>query len=194
MTLIEAVLFISVALGLIVGGIVVFQQATISGRTAQQVRVLASLFAETRSLFARQDVSGINQALAIDAALIASGSVPPDIVGSPMGSGGTRLRTQWDTALGLWFQPSGADDLLVVVQLDRIPVAACARLAVTDASGAGPFTNGIWLAVMSNDEDSGSDVSDVPPIAPSDAAAMCTAADTDGDGRVLLAVGALAYR
>ena len=42
-TLIEAVLFISIALGLIVGGIVFFQQASLAQRTNDAVRTVSGV-------------------------------------------------------------------------------------------------------------------------------------------------------
>jgi len=63
-TLIEAVLFISVALGLIVGGLVFYQQASLSARVNQQVRVLSGIVAETRALF--QNIPNIPSAPNID--------------------------------------------------------------------------------------------------------------------------------
>jgi len=50
-TLIEAVLFISIALGLIVGGLVFFQQASLAQRTADAVRNISALASETRALY-----------------------------------------------------------------------------------------------------------------------------------------------
>ena len=49
-TLIEAVLYISVALALIVGGLVVLQQASIAARTSAMVHQLSAVVAETRVL------------------------------------------------------------------------------------------------------------------------------------------------
>ena len=52
-TLIEAVLFISVALGLIVGGIVFYKQAQFSGRMAKLVNLSAIVLAEANALALR---------------------------------------------------------------------------------------------------------------------------------------------
>ncbi|MCA3441438.1 MAG: hypothetical protein INF50_14100, partial [Rhodobacter sp.] len=54
MTLIEAVLYIAVALALIVGGLVFFQQASLASRVNEQVRVLSALVAEARSHYSSQ--------------------------------------------------------------------------------------------------------------------------------------------
>ena len=77
-TLIEAVLFISVALGLIVVGLVFFQQASLLARVNTQIRVLAAIATETRSLLL---ISGYRPAAREphDTVLIAVGAVPPDM-------------------------------------------------------------------------------------------------------------------
>ena len=49
-TLIEAVLYISIALALIVGGLVFFQQASTAARTSAMVRHVSAIVAETRVL------------------------------------------------------------------------------------------------------------------------------------------------
>jgi uncharacterized protein HemX len=70
-TLIEAVLFISIALGLIVGGIVFFQQASLAQRVQGAVRTISSIASETRALFqAQQNFEG-----ATTATLISAGAV-----------------------------------------------------------------------------------------------------------------------
>jgi hypothetical protein len=52
-TLIEAVLFISVALGLIVGGLVFYQQATTAARTQELVRLTSAIISEARVVYGR---------------------------------------------------------------------------------------------------------------------------------------------
>jgi hypothetical protein len=53
-TLIEAVLFISVALGLIVGGLVFFQQARLAAQTQDLIRLTNAIVTEVRVVYGRQ--------------------------------------------------------------------------------------------------------------------------------------------
>jgi hypothetical protein len=50
-TLIEAVLFISIALAVIVGGLVFYRQATIARQTQETVRLVQAIVAEARVLW-----------------------------------------------------------------------------------------------------------------------------------------------
>jgi hypothetical protein len=80
-TLIEAVLYISIALALIVGGLVFFQQASTAAKTSTMVRQFSATLAEGRVLIKElpltADESNLNNLL------IAAGAVPPDIVTDP---------------------------------------------------------------------------------------------------------------
>ena len=58
-TLIEAVLYISIALALIVGGLVFFQQASTAQRTNTMVRQLSAVLAETRVLIKGQPLQSV---------------------------------------------------------------------------------------------------------------------------------------
>jgi hypothetical protein len=79
-TLIEAVLFISIALGLIVGGLVFFQQASLAQRTQQTVRLINALLAESWAL---HQVTGYDYGDAM-VPLVAAGAVPSSaLTGDP---------------------------------------------------------------------------------------------------------------
>jgi len=54
-TLIEAVLFISVALGLIIGGLVFYRQADMNARVGRQANVLTGLLVEARAIAMASD-------------------------------------------------------------------------------------------------------------------------------------------
>ncbi|MCE2748781.1 MAG: hypothetical protein LW715_08410 [Rhodobacter sp.] len=75
-TLIEAVLYISIALALIVGGLVFFQQASLAQRTNSAVRNISAIASETRGLYQQQNsFSGLTTG-----ALINAGAVPTSLV------------------------------------------------------------------------------------------------------------------
>ena len=76
-TLIEAALFTVLALGTIIGGIVFFQQASISAKTNEMVRTMASLQTQVRALFQTQATFGTT---GINSLLIASNAAPSNIL------------------------------------------------------------------------------------------------------------------
>ena len=79
-TLIEAVLYISIALALIVGGLVFFQQASTAAKTSTMVRQLSATLAEARVLIKGTPLTDIPTD--ITSFLISSGAVPSDMVAS----------------------------------------------------------------------------------------------------------------
>ena len=168
-TLIEAVLFISIALGLIVGGLVFFQQASLSSRVNQQVRSLSAMLSETRAIYQSQpefpvlapiDAVGIgfdfsefqDGALQIGTVLINSGSVPSSEVASDPGPNGSRLITAWNTELYISVGSgrvgsAGAREPVVNVILYDIPRQACSRLVQFSPDGNSAFSSGVGVAV-----------------------------------------------
>ena len=130
-TLIEAVLYISIALALIVGGLVFYQQASTAAKTSTMVRQLSAILAEARVLVKGQPISGecTSSACHLSPMLIAAGAVPPDMVkdsrtvSNPFG-GSIVIGAQREVdEIAFW--------------IDNIPQAVCARLLTsTSASQA----------------------------------------------------------
>jgi len=130
-TLIEAVLYISIALALIVGGLVFFQQASTAAKTSTMVRQLSAAMAEARILLKGMPPSNVS--LTVTPMLISAGAVPRDMVVSPTvlsnPFGGT---TAFYTAFQLAQQQ-------IFIQLTNVPQAVCARLLT--ATGGSEFNN-----------------------------------------------------
>jgi hypothetical protein len=155
-TLIEAVLYISIALALIVGGLVFFQQASTAARTNATVRQLTAIIAETRVLIKGMPQTGsVDEPMDIASFLISAGAVPPDMVTSATSLsnpfGGT-------TVLGSWPSINGP---MISIGLSNVPQGVCARLltatsgsdysALTDAAGSttivsSGYTDGLVFA------------------------------------------------
>jgi hypothetical protein len=132
-TLIEAVLYISIALALIVGGLVFFQQASLAQRTNSAVRNISAMASESRGLFAQQNsFDGLSPA-----ALINAGAVPTSLIS------GTDLKNEWGGTVAI--ATTGVGDLHsgFTVAYPALPRAACVRLTNTDASGSGRVGSGI---------------------------------------------------
>ena len=128
-TLIEAVLYISIALALIVGGLVFFQQASTAAKTSTMVRQLSATLAEARVLVQGLPVGG--PPLSITPLLISAGAVPPDMVESPMDLvnpfGGFTEVVFWDL---------GGGNTALYIVATNVPKAVCAKL-LTATSGSG---------------------------------------------------------
>lgn len=151
-TLIEAVLFISIALGLIVGGLVFFQQASLAARTNDAVRGISAIASETRAAYRTQDdFSGVSADV-----LIASGAVPSSqiIADADTVTAGNQpgIVNEWNqpvtigaSAANLGTPFTGATvaaSTYFTITYENVPAAACTRLA-TASDGAGPIGPGI---------------------------------------------------
>lgn len=161
-TLIEAVLYISIALALIVGGLVFFQQASLASRVNEQVRVLSALVAEARSHYTSQPSAFAELIIyggdpevfllgfpgeRVDSVLVAAGAVPTIAVASPPIAGSPYpavLRTTWGGAIRMVGAKRGPN-LELMIGLSQIPRQACARLASVSRTGQGVFSDGISM-------------------------------------------------
>ena len=135
-TLIEAVLFIVISLGLIVGGIIFFQQANLASRVNDTLRVVTGIQSETRALFSSQAGFGGDETDADDLnpLLIQSGAVPSSI----LGGGENELTNAWGGDITVEGQGNE-----FTVTLTDLPTAACARVASVEENGTGPAGVGI---------------------------------------------------
>ncbi len=139
-TLIEAVLYISIALALIVGGLVFFQQASLAQRTNSAVRNISAIASETRGLYQQQN----NFTGFTDAALINAGAVPSSLIDNSVTP--AVLRNEWGGQIVAAATPN--NDLAgaasgFTVTYPSLPTAACVRLTSADVSGSGRVGSGI---------------------------------------------------
>jgi hypothetical protein len=143
-TLIEAVLYISIALALIVGGLVFFQQASTAARTSTMLRQLSAVLAEGRVLIKGLPPDPIpadpHDVVPIDVTsiLIAAGAVPSDMVTSPTSlsnafGGQTRFDSYISTR-GRFF----------IINLTDIPQGVCARLLTSTSASEEEYV--LWGA------------------------------------------------
>ena len=133
-TLIEAVLYISIALALIVGGLVFFQQASTAAKTSAMVRQLSAVLAEGRVLVKGLPVGGAP--LDITSYVISAGAVPPDMVTSAT----TLSNTFGGTTEFFSWIISGQQ--VIQVNLTNIPQGVCARLLTATSGSDFTWTSG----------------------------------------------------
>lgn len=129
-TLIEAVLFTVIALGLIAGGIAFFQQASVSARTNETVRNIASLQSQVRALFQTQSDFGT---AALTDLLISSNAVPSSMLSDSDDDG---TNDSIVNAFGGAVTVTGAGQQFTAAYA-ALPVEVCARIAAFDSSGNG---------------------------------------------------------
>lgn len=137
-TLIEAVLYISIALALIVGGLVFFQQASNAARTSSLVRQLSAVVAETKILYKSQPLTVTADprfGTSITSSLIAAGAVPADMVAGP-----AALTNPFGGTTDVQVMNFG-NNALIALRLTGIPQSVCARI-LTSSSGTTTLSTG----------------------------------------------------
>ncbi len=167
-SLIEGVLYLVIALAVIVGGIVFFQQSQLSNAVTDTARAAVGISSQARALYQNQTGFGDNEDLTL--AMIRAGAVPSnfidntgDAIAHPFGGGGVTI-----TGNGKGF----------VIAYDDISQAACLRLASIDDAGVGPMGTGIVGLTIAESE--AIDTTQPPAITGTVRAEAVSASCTDG--------------
>ena len=177
-TLIEAVLYISIALALIVGGLVFFQQASLAQRTNSAVRNISAIASETRGLYqASNDFSGFTHSTLINAGAVPSSLVTNATTGEMKNEWGGLITAGSTPAVTA---PAFAANTGFWVLYPNVPVAACVRLTSADYSGSGRVGSGIRSIVFGSSDPVYPGTVTVQNLEPSDVATLCEANDTNG--------------
>ncbi|MCA3448297.1 MAG: hypothetical protein INF93_16545 [Rhodobacter sp.] len=190
-TLIEAVLYISIALALIVGGLVFYRQASFASNMNSMNRLLSAILVEVRVIARETPIPPVGQFIGtsvFENMLITRESVPTahvDMTKDP----GQRIRTPFggSASFNMFVQPPADGGSLIYVILPDLPVEACARLSANSTAGQTSFGTNLQSGQSYDDA--------VPPPAGSvqtisrgqtisTSSANCKASDLDGDGRV----------
>lgn len=175
-SLIEGVLYLVIALAVIVGGIVFFQQAQLSNNVTDTSRAAVGISSQTRGLYQNQRSFG---AVDITSALVNSGSVPANFldasnnISHPFGAGTVQVKGNMDG---------------FAILFEDLTQEACMRLATVGEGGDGPLGTGIEGIVRGTDLTSiaasewDGDLSDIAttgatwdarPVTAADVAASC---------------------
>jgi hypothetical protein len=162
-TLIEAILYIVIALAVMIGGIIFFQQASLSARINDSIRTVVSLQSETRGLYQSSSNFGTAE---ITPALIAAGAVPAKLVVDA-----STLNNEFGGAVTV----TGATGQFTVAYAD-VPAEACVRLTPFGENGQG--VAGVGIASVA--------VGGATAVTSLDAAAAATACSSETyDGSVV---------
>jgi Tfp pilus assembly protein PilW len=157
-SLIEGILYLVLALSLVVGGIVLFQNAQTSNRVTEAARGIVTLASETRAL--HQNARDFGTAADITPALINAGAVPSNFLN---GAAPTEIVHPWGGQVTV-----EGDGQQFSITLAGVPSDACVRLTPVDTRGQG--IAGIGIASVSFD---GGTTPDPAPVTPVDAATGC---------------------
>jgi hypothetical protein len=167
-SLIEGVLYLVIALAVIVGGIVFFQQSQLSNAVTDTARAAVGISSQARALYQNQTGFGNNEDLTL--AMIRSGVVPSnfiddtgDTIAHPFGGGGMTV-----TGNGKGF----------IIAYSDFSQAACMRLASIDETGVGPMGTGIVGLTIS--EEGPVDITNEPVIVGTVTADDISSACADG--------------
>jgi hypothetical protein len=194
-TLIEAVLYISIALALIVGGLVFFQQASLAQRINSAVRNIQALVVETRVLYEQRDnFAGFNHGT-----LLSAGSVPESLInaagqmqnewGGAITAGPTTALAAVPPAGGVGGVQAFAADSGFFIVYRNVPFRACSRLAAADKLGTAvvgsrirsvTFGTGIPVYVTRSYAAPGGGTNWSTELEPGDATIFCKAAAVNG--------------
>ena len=148
-TLIEAVLYIAIALALIVGGLVFYQQASLQSRTNDTARMFAAIIADAR-VVARESTPA--QFLAIGSGLAellnSRGSIPANYWDATQPAD-QRLRLPF---AGMYANISGSawtdGTVWLTLHIWQMPVHLCSRLFVVSNQMDSVFAPGVKFTVI----------------------------------------------
>jgi len=146
-TLIEAVLFISVALGLIVGGIVFFQQASTARMAMETTRMAKALVSEIRAL--ARNSPGFSALPAEMATLLEAGDLVPKQFLQETPSASCSLKTPWGSCGSAQVFASG-ETMTIAITFQDVPHSLCTRLVPYNREGEGPMGNGVYFIQMTD--------------------------------------------
>ena len=135
-TLIEVALFTVIALGIVIGGIVFFEQASTSAKTTESVRSRASLQYQIRSIFQSQTSFGTADLTAL---LITSKAIPASMLADTNSDG------DFDAIVnefGGTVTVTGATSQFKIA-LSKLPIDVCSRMVPFDSTGSGIIGTGI---------------------------------------------------
>mgnify|MGYP000082449871 CR=1 FL=1 len=168
-SLIEAVLYLVIALAVIVGGIVFFQQAQLSNQVTDTARAGVGISSQVRGLYQSQRSFGTAD---LTDAVLASGSVPSNF------QDGTGIVHPFGGDVTV----NGNDGGFAMTFAD-LSEAACLRLATAGEGGEGPLGTGIAAISFAADGPTSFDgtvpTADITPVTAADAAGD-TACGVDG--------------
>jgi hypothetical protein len=194
-TLIEAVLYISIALALIVGGLVFFQQASLASRTQATVRLGSALIQETRALYSNAtDLVEIpvNAVLVgflgeVGETLIAAGAVPSSAVRATSQSGfnssTSRIVTAWGTPVNIFVGRRSGSPVVQIAFTD-IPSSACVRLATTSVQRTNLLTENVdFVLIQDRTSGGGTSTSTRSPANGLSASVVGSLCDLNGNGQ-----------
>jgi hypothetical protein len=134
-TLIEAVLYIVIALVLIVGGLVFYQQASTASRMNATVTMVSSLISEAQAVAAESRV--LPSYATFNGYLVTRGAVPSAWLDTSKPAN-EQIRNPWGGLVQVWpgfITGSSGGAFQVEVYLTDLPLQICTRLIASNSVG-----------------------------------------------------------
>ncbi|CAN0230779.1 unnamed protein product, partial [Chrysoparadoxa australica] len=149
-SLIEGVLYLVLALSVIVGGIVFFQQAQLSNNVTNTSRATTGISSEIRGLYQNAQDFGAD-GVELTEVILAAGGVPSNFIDNngDADSSNDEIVSPFDGNIEVYAEDGGAGTTnaeYFVIEVENLGEAECVRLATLSPSGDGPMGTNI-LAV-----------------------------------------------
>ena len=179
-TFVQSVLFATIALSLITGGAIFFEQASLASRINDTQRITTSLQSEMRGLFNRDGLlSQMEDGATLTKTVITAGGAPSSAVS------GDDLVNPWDGGIAITAENGGRE---FRITMTNIPDFACARIIPLDKTGSGPAGTGVTrLQITGAAQDHVHTVPEDGAVGPSRAAELCDDATESASERVTVA-------
>ena len=135
-TLTEAVLYISIALALIVGGLMFYRQALYQSQYNFVARSLSAMIAEARAMADEFPSQSTTQIADITDLLYIRGSVPDDIYDKTKAAGFRLVfpfSKKYGSSIATSFLPTGEQGLTILMR--DLDLQFCSRMSVTSITG-----------------------------------------------------------
>jgi len=187
--LIEAVLYIAIALALIVGGLVFYQQASTAARINSLVTMLTSVIAEARAAQSESNKTfSFPTAADFTSYLVTRESVPSAWLDKSKPAN-EQIRHPWGGFVQIHIGISlGIDNTrILTVTMSDVPMQLCARLGATVGNGATVYSGGYQNSVAYDVFSPPFPGSISSGLSIDQTAARCKLGDTNNDGKVTLA-------
>ena len=162
--MIEAVLYIVIAIAVIIGGIIFYLNASQGTRLTDAVRSIVGIQSGVRSLYLANsefEIGGED----LESAVISSGLVRNNLI-SPEG----KIVNEWQGEVKVRGFNGG-----FVVDYGDVPLESCVKLAIYNAQGTGTAGNGIGAVTINGVL---ADTNGDGQVTPEEATAACTAASS----------------
>ncbi len=182
-TLMEAVLYISIALALIVGGLLFYRQALTQSQFNLVSRSFAGMIAELRNV--NDEIRFTTPIFNLEDVLYTRGAVPEELYDETR-KAGQRFQFPFSTKLGATFGASflANGQIRLHMILRNIDIRFCSRLLVVSKSREMVFSPDFFAGFVRDEFNASGVINLAPGFTPQASAHACKLADKNNNGMV----------